>query len=200
MTNCPRCGEGVAAGQEYCLECGLRLPGAGRVGAAAARRRKTAALIALAGRRRRGRRSSSRDRADPGDGNGARRRDRHRRKRGRRHADRHRDLAARAVAGRQERLDDRPRLGARRSTAATRPSRERSRRARRDCATSASSIRRALRASTRGTGWCSAGVYPSEPEAASRLREAKAVQRGARTQRIATLNPLSLMAISEPSL
>ena len=31
-----------------------------------------------------------------------------------------------------------------------------------------------------------AGVYPSEPEAASRLREAKAVQKGARTQRVAT--------------
>jgi len=31
MTACPRCGEGVAAGQEYCLECGLRLPGAARL-------------------------------------------------------------------------------------------------------------------------------------------------------------------------
>ena len=31
MTSCPRCGEGVAAGQEYCLECGLRLVGAGRL-------------------------------------------------------------------------------------------------------------------------------------------------------------------------
>ena len=31
-----------------------------------------------------------------------------------------------------------------------------------------------------------AGVYPSEPEAASHLREAKAVQRSARTQRIAS--------------
>ena len=29
---CPRCGEGVAAGQEYCLDCGLRLPGDGRLG------------------------------------------------------------------------------------------------------------------------------------------------------------------------
>ena len=32
MTGCPRCGEGVAAGQEYCLECGLRLPGVTRLG------------------------------------------------------------------------------------------------------------------------------------------------------------------------
>lgn len=31
-----------------------------------------------------------------------------------------------------------------------------------------------------------AGVYPSQPEAASRLREAKAVQKGARSQRVST--------------
>ena len=29
---CPRCGGGVAAQQEYCLECGLRLPGRARLG------------------------------------------------------------------------------------------------------------------------------------------------------------------------
>jgi hypothetical protein len=28
---CPRCGEAVAGGQEYCLECGIRLPGTERV-------------------------------------------------------------------------------------------------------------------------------------------------------------------------
>ena len=32
MTNCPRCGGAFVAGQEYCLECGTRLPGAGLVG------------------------------------------------------------------------------------------------------------------------------------------------------------------------
>ncbi len=32
MSACPRCGEAVATGQEYCLECGLRLPGRGRLG------------------------------------------------------------------------------------------------------------------------------------------------------------------------
>ncbi len=32
MTVCPRCGQDVAAGQEYCLECGVRLPGPGPVG------------------------------------------------------------------------------------------------------------------------------------------------------------------------
>lgn len=30
---CPRCGTGIAAGQEYCLACGVRLPGPGRLGA-----------------------------------------------------------------------------------------------------------------------------------------------------------------------
>ena len=40
MTTCPRCGEPAAETQEYCLECGLRLPGRGRLGPAplAARR------------------------------------------------------------------------------------------------------------------------------------------------------------------
>ncbi len=32
MTVCPRCGDDVAVGQEYCLECGVRLPGPGPVG------------------------------------------------------------------------------------------------------------------------------------------------------------------------
>ena len=55
MTNCPRCGGDVATGQEYYLECGLRLPVAGRVGSAPPDRRKAwlavllAALVATAG-------------------------------------------------------------------------------------------------------------------------------------------------------
>jgi hypothetical protein len=32
VNSCPRCGDAVAAGQEYCVECGLRLPGGGAVG------------------------------------------------------------------------------------------------------------------------------------------------------------------------
>lgn len=31
-TVCPRCGGAVAAAQEYCLECGVRLPGRARLG------------------------------------------------------------------------------------------------------------------------------------------------------------------------
>ncbi len=55
MTPCPRCGEGVAAGQEYCLECGLRLPGVTRLGSAPPDPRTIvvplviAACVALAG-------------------------------------------------------------------------------------------------------------------------------------------------------
>ena len=48
MTNCPRCGAGVAAGQEYCLTCGLRLPVAGRVGSAPPDRRRTAVAVLVA--------------------------------------------------------------------------------------------------------------------------------------------------------
>ena len=32
MTDCPRCGARLVARQEYCLECGIRLPGAGPLG------------------------------------------------------------------------------------------------------------------------------------------------------------------------
>jgi hypothetical protein len=34
VTTCPRCGDLVEQGQEYCVECGLRLPGEGPVGMA----------------------------------------------------------------------------------------------------------------------------------------------------------------------
>ena len=52
---CPRCGEGVAVGQEFCLECGLRLPGASRLGPAPASPRQVmlpllvAAVVAIGG-------------------------------------------------------------------------------------------------------------------------------------------------------
>ena len=32
MSTCPRCGEELVQGQEYCVECGLRLPGPDAVG------------------------------------------------------------------------------------------------------------------------------------------------------------------------
>lgn len=48
MTSCPRCGGATAATQEYCLECGLRLPVAARVGSLPPERRKTSLVIAIA--------------------------------------------------------------------------------------------------------------------------------------------------------
>ena len=32
MSECPRCGASLVRGQEYCLECGARLPGSGALG------------------------------------------------------------------------------------------------------------------------------------------------------------------------
>jgi hypothetical protein len=42
---CPRCGGAVAAGQEYCLECGLRLPGVARLGPVPVSRRSIVASL-----------------------------------------------------------------------------------------------------------------------------------------------------------
>jgi hypothetical protein len=47
--SCPRCGGGVAAGQEYCLECGLRLPGRERLHRLPASPRRIVIPLALAG-------------------------------------------------------------------------------------------------------------------------------------------------------
>jgi hypothetical protein len=45
---CPRCGGPLAAGQEYCLECGLRLPGRSRLGPVPPSRRSLALPLVLA--------------------------------------------------------------------------------------------------------------------------------------------------------
>lgn len=54
MTTCPRCGKPSARGQDYCLECGVRLPTSGPGGAAGPTsgwvlRAAIAAVIALIG-------------------------------------------------------------------------------------------------------------------------------------------------------
>ncbi len=52
---CPRCHGALATGQEYCLECGLRLPGVSRLGPVPAARRSllvpilVAAAVSVAG-------------------------------------------------------------------------------------------------------------------------------------------------------
>jgi len=48
VTQCPRCGETVAAGQEYCLSCGLRLPGVSRLGRMPATSRSIALPLVVA--------------------------------------------------------------------------------------------------------------------------------------------------------
>jgi hypothetical protein len=50
MSPCPRCRALARPGQEYCLECGLRLPGPGRVGVAPGeqRRIRVPLLVSLA--------------------------------------------------------------------------------------------------------------------------------------------------------
>jgi hypothetical protein len=45
---CPRCGGLLAAGQEYCLECGLRLPGPSRLGPVPPSRRSLVVPLVLA--------------------------------------------------------------------------------------------------------------------------------------------------------
>ena len=47
--SCPRCGQGVVSGQEYCLECGLRLPGRERVGRPRPEPRRAALPLVLTG-------------------------------------------------------------------------------------------------------------------------------------------------------
>jgi hypothetical protein len=52
MTRCPRCGDGVATGQEYCLACGLRLADSTPAVSAGTRwllRAGLGAVVALAG-------------------------------------------------------------------------------------------------------------------------------------------------------
>ena len=44
---CPRCAAVAAATQEYCLQCGLRLPGSGRFGYVALRERRVAVPLLL---------------------------------------------------------------------------------------------------------------------------------------------------------
>lgn len=54
-THCPRCGAGVGLSQEFCLDCGFRLPGPGRVRALPLEPRRilfpvaVSGLVALAG-------------------------------------------------------------------------------------------------------------------------------------------------------
>ena len=199
VTACPRCGEGIAAGQEYCLECGLRLPGASRLGPAPSSPRQVmlpllvAAVVAIAGAA--AAIALTRDTATAttivtATGGSETVRRRHRAA----------GVRARRVARRHDRLDERPRLG----SEGRRPRRcRRARRAgapARDCDVSACSIRRATRASIPGTGSCSPASIRASPRQRAACARPAAVQRGAHTRANQPLNPLPLVANSGPSL
>ena len=182
MTACPRCGGGVAAGQEFCLECGLRLPGASRLGPAPASPRQVmlpllvAAVVAIAGAA--AAIALTRDTATAttiltATGGS--------------------ETVAASTVGSESALAEWP-AGTTgwtnilisvpkvdgRDAAVARAEQARRRGLRRVGVLDSSRY-----ASLHPGYWVVfAGVYPSEPEATSRLREARGVQRGARTQRV----------------
>jgi hypothetical protein len=182
VTHCPRCGKDVAVGQEYCLECGLRLPGASRLGQAPTDRRTTAiplvfaAVVAIGGAvlaiglTRETATATSIVTATGGS----------------------QVVATPTVAGAARLqqwpagrsawtniLISVPKVDGRDAAVA------RAEQARRKGLRRVGVLDSSRFASLHPGYWMVfAGVYPSQPEAASRLREAKAVQKGARSQRV----------------
>ena len=181
MTACPRCGEGVAAGQEYCLECGLRLPGVARLGAVPVSPRRLtlplllAALVAVGGAAVAIALTRETATATPvftATGGSE--------------AVPAATVAATALAtwpagksGWTNILVSVPKVDGR--DAAVARAEQARRRGLRDVGVLDSSRYPSLHP---GYWVVYSGVYPSEPEAASRLREAKGVQRGARSARV----------------
>ncbi len=179
---CPRCGEGVAVGQEYCLECGLKLPGASRLGPAPAGPREVmlpllvAAVVAIGGGA--AAIALTRDTATAttiitATGGSE-------------------TVAASAVptvsaladwptgkTGWTNILVSVPKVDGRDAAVA------RAEQARRKGLRRVGVLDSSRYASLHPGYWVVfAGVYPTEPEATSRLREARGVQRGAHTERI----------------
>ncbi|RDI74959.1 hypothetical protein Gocc_0757 [Gaiella occulta] len=180
--SCPRCGGAVAAGQEYCLECGRRIPGRARLGPPPqdprrlALRLAVAAALAIGGAA--GAVALTRDGARPATiatatggsvtvaapaPSAASR------------------LASwpRDTAGWTNVLVSIPKVAGRDAAVA------RAEQARRRGVAGVGILDSSRYASLHPGYWVVfAGVYASEPEAASRLRIAKAAQRTARTQRV----------------
>ena len=196
MTRCPRCGEGVAAGQEYCLECGLRLPGA----SASARPDEPPQGGAPPSRcrcRRRRRRGGC-DRADAGHGDRHADRDRDGRQRGRAATTAGSETALAewptGTSGWTNILVSIPKIDGRDAAVA------RAEQARRRGLRRVGVIDSSRYASLHPGYWVVfAGVYPSEPEATSRLREARGGATG-RTHGASAAEPVASEAISRPSL
>ncbi len=183
LTRCPRCGEHVAASQEYCLECGLHLPGASRLGPPPVDRRALAIPLAVAaviavggaalaiGLTRDTATATAIVTATGGS-----------------------EAIPVSTVARTTRLEQWPtgtnawtnvlvsipKVDGRDAAVA------RAEQARRKGLRRVGVLDSSRYASLHPGYWMVfAGIYPSEPEAASRLREAKAVQKGARTQRVA---------------
>ena len=182
MTTCPRCGDGVAAGQEYCLECGLRLPGAGRLGAVPRARRRTAIPLVLAAAVATGgaalaitltRETATATAIVTATGGS--------------------QIVATPTVDAAEQLEQWPGGTSGWTNILVSVPKVEGRDAavaRADQARGKGLRRVGVLDSSRygslhpGYWMVFAGLYPSEPEAASRLREAKAVQKGARTERV----------------
>jgi hypothetical protein len=182
MTACPRCGEGVVAGQEYCLQCGLRLPGASRLGPPPSSPRQVmlpllvAAVVAIAGAA--AAIALTRDTATATTILTAT---------GGSETVRASTVAAEAAladwptgkTGWTNILVSVPKVDGRDAAVA------RADQARRKGLRRIGVLDSSRYASLHPGYWVVfAGVYPSEPEATSRLREARGVQRGAHTERI----------------
>ena len=195
VTQCPRCGETVAAGQEYCLACGLRLPGASRLGAGARARPLGPRLRSssppwspwLGGRRG--------DRRDAGRGDSDADRHGDGRQRGRRAAGRHRRARLERMAGGSCRPGRTSSSRFPRSRVATRRSPGPSTRDGAACDRSACSTRRGTRASTLATGWCSRASTRASPRPRAACGRQKACN-GAPTPPASAADPLPQMAIS----
>lgn len=184
VTACPRCGEHVAAGQEYCLECGLRLPGPSRLGPPPTSRRALAvplglaAIVAVGGAALAIALTRDAATATPiltATGGS--------------------EVVPTPAGAGTTRLEQWPagtsawtnvlvsipKVDGRDAAVA------RAEQARRKGLRRVGVLDSSRYASLHPGYWMVfAGVYSSEPEAASRLREAKAVQKGARTQRVGT--------------
>jgi len=180
VTACPRCGAEVAQGQEYCLECGLRLPGAARFGPLPASPRSLLLPLAVAALVAAGGAAAAivltRDTATATaivTATGG-------------------SELARVPTTTTSTLTDWPRKSGWTNVLVSVPKVEgrdealaRAEQARRRGLRQVGVLDSSRFASLHPGYWVVfAGVYASEPEATSRLREAKGVQRGAHTARI----------------
>ena len=192
-SSCPRCGALAAAGQEYCLECGLRLPGRARLGTAADRDPRAAAQDRrprpprLRGRRGRDRRHRGR-RPAPARGRHGHRRERHRADPGGRALQPPRGLAAPARSGWTIVLASIPKTSGRDDAVAVRAAGSHPRARACRCPR----LVPVREPPPRLLDDRSPAVYQSEADATGALRSARAAVKSARVQRDRALRSVAL--------